>query len=304
MVKTLFAVLLGMAVLSGPVMAKTPADGFRLITPTTFDHKAELRLSGKTFDYYVLEPGSTVEVQVKGPSRLKMISRAIFSSASDSLSYAYAAAREGTKKPLVVRHTTRPADKASLTAEPAAAVGLSRVHVIDVPRGKQTYTFSLPKNATTRVLLRFSRETHAFSKRTAVVPMTPAEFTAAVDLVSGEATSTYYRIGTGHQVGLRLIGPATLKVLSRIEYDPNMNGRQKWKVRVTEDGKVKGTYALTSRKSEVTAYQAAAALVASRAETFYVEVPAGEHRYEFTLPDNHRTVLLRFLLPKTELAKE
>ena len=134
--------------------------------------------------------------------------------------------------------------------------------------------------------------------------MTPAEYTTAVDLVSHEETSAYYRVGTGHQVALKLVGPVTLKVLSRIEFDANMNGRQKWKVRVVEDGKTKGTYSLDSRKSEVTTYREKSALVASRAETFYVEVPAGEHRYEFTLPENHRTVLLRFLLPKNELAKE
>jgi hypothetical protein len=304
MVKILSFALLALALVVCPLAAKPHASGYRPLAPASFDKKAEVNLSGKNHTYYVLEPGTKVDVEVKGPSKLRVLTRAIFDGPGDSLTYTYAALRKGSRKATTFKQSTRPADKATLTGEAGKRVGLSRTKVIEVPRGAQTYTFSLPKNAPTRVLMHVTLDANEFTRGTDVVAMTPAEFTTAVDLVAREETTPYYRVGTGHQVALKLVGPVTLKVLSRIEFDANMSGKQKWKVRVSEDGKTKGTYSLASRKSEITSYREKSSLVASRAETFYVEVPAGEHRYEFTLPENHRTVLLRFLLPKNELAKE
>ncbi len=304
MAKTLSFALLALAILVGALMAKSRDTGYRPLAPAAFDKKVDVNLSGKNHAYYVLEHGTKVDVEVKGPSKLRIVSRAVFDVSADSLTYSYSGMRTGSRKATVYKHATRPADKVTLVSDSAKRIGLSRTKVIDVPRGTQTYTFTLPKNASTRVLMHFTLDANEFTRGTDVVAMTPSEFTTAVDLVSHEEASPYYRIGTGHQVALKLVGPVTLKVLSRIEFDANMSGRQKWKVRVSEDARTKGTYSLGSRKSDVTTYREQSALVASRAETFYVEVPAGEHRYEFTLPENHRTVLLRFLLPKNELAKE
>lgn len=304
MLKQVVLALTALSLLVAPAHAKKKTGGFNFIEPAAFDAKHEVLVSGKLREYYLLDEGGRIDVQVKGPSRLKVLSRVVLPANVDSVEYSYLALRKKSRKALTFDHSSRVTDKVGFAGEMEGAVGLSRSKIIDVPRGEQAYTFYLPKDAKYKVLLRFAVETNAFTRGTSVVPMTPNVFSKEIDLVAREEAATYYRIGTGYDVTLELIGPATLKVLSRIEFDQNMNGKQKWKVRVLEDGKVKGTYSLSGRRSQVTTYRELSSLVPSKAEVFYVEVPKGKHRYEFVLPDNHRTVLMKFLLPKGQLERE
>jgi hypothetical protein len=296
--------LLVLFMLAGPVFAQSPSDGFRFFTPSSYDTKMDILVSGKRREYFVLEEGRSIEIKVQGPSRLKVVSRAILNSAADSTEYTYLALRKGSRKTLTFSHRTHASDKAEFVGAAEGAISASRNKIVDIPRGEHVYTFYLPKNSGRKLFLRFALDTNAFTNGTPVVAMTPGEFTTQVDLVTAEEVSAYYRIGTGEHVAMTLIGPATLKVMARIEFDVNMSGKQKWKVQVTEDGRVKGTYSLTSIKSDITTYHQLSTLAASRAEVFYVEVPAGKHRYEFSLPENHRTTLLKFLLPNSQLQRE
>jgi hypothetical protein len=304
MAKPFYFVLLTLLVALVAVGAQEVPEGFHYVTPSTFDQKLSVLVSGKARDYYLLEPGKQIELKVTGPSRLRVLSRLVMESPKDSTEYTFLALKKDSKKTVSFTHKSYSSEKATLGGQLAGAVGESRTKVVDIPKGDQTYSFYLPKNATKKVLLRFAVETNDFTSGAPVVAMTPTEYTTQVDLISGEKVVPYYRVGTGHTVSLKLIGPATLKVLSRIEFDSTMTGIQKWRVQVTEDVKVKGTYSLSAGKSDTTAYREPSSLTASRAETFFVEVPTGSHSYDFKLPDNHRTALLRFLLPKNQLAKE
>jgi hypothetical protein len=290
--------------LVGLALAQGESEGFRFFTPTVYNARMQILVSGKRRDYCVLDEGRQIEIKVQGPSQLKVLSRAILTSATDSIQYTYLALRKGSRKTMTFSHRTHASDKAGFVGSAEGAISVSRIKIVDVPRGEHVYTFYLPKNFGRRLLMRFALNTNAFTNGTPVVAMTPEEFTTEVGLATGEEVSSYYRVGTGQHVALNLIGPATLKVMARIEYAANMTGQQKWKVQVTEDGRVKGTYSLASVKSEVTTYREPSPLVASRAELFYVEIPAGEHRYEFTMPENHRTTLLKFLLPKSQLERK
>ncbi|RPH92456.1 hypothetical protein EHM69_12750 [candidate division KSB1 bacterium] len=304
MYKRLFITLLAFCTVILPACAADESQGFQYFTPTVYDETAELLVSGKRRTYFVLQEGQQIEIKLKGPSRLKIMSRVVLSGASDSTQYTYLALRKGSRKTLSFSHQTYYSDKVAFAGAVEGTLSVSRTKIVDIPRGDHTYKLYLPKDSKRKVLFRFALETNAFTNGTPVVAMTPAEFTTPVDLVSGEEITTYYRIGTGHNVTLNLIGPATLKVLARIEYDQKMSGLQKWKVQVQEDGRVKSTYSLSTRKSDITNYREISSLVASRAEIFYVEIPAGEHRYIFLMPDNHRTTLLRFLLPASQLERD
>jgi hypothetical protein len=296
--------LLVVFMLAGPLFAQSESDGFRFFAPFSYDAKMEVLVSGKRREYFVLEEGHRIEIKVQGPSRLKVVSRVILKSAADSTEYTYLALRKDSRKTLTFSHRTYASDKVGFVGVGEGAISVSRNKIVEIPRGEHVYSLYLPKGSGHKLLLRFALDTRAFTNGTRVVAVTPGEFTTQVDLVTAEEVSSYFRIGTGEHVALTLIGPATLKVMARIEFNVSMTGKQKWKVLVTEDGRVKSTYSLTSVKSDITTYREASDRVASRAEVFYVEIPAGEHGYEFSMPENHRTTLLKFLLPETQLERE
>lgn len=291
------------AVILATIASAIAAD-FKFIAPYAFDRKIDVQIAGKNRAYYALSGDARVQVRVKGPTRLRVISRAILDSKQDSLEYKFLARREGGKKQITFRHRSREFENATVSQETEAGVTAVRAKQIDVPRGDQTYTFFLPRDSKQTVMLRFARESKEFAQGDKVVAMTPITYTTRVDLVTKEEATAYYRAGANDKVILRLIGPATLKVLNRIEFDQNMNGRQKWRVQVIEDGKLKATHSLSAKKSQITAYREASAFVSSHAQTVFVEVPEGTHEYEFRLPDNHRTALVRFLLPEKQLERE
>ena len=304
MVKRFFFVLFALLITTlSPVMAQGVSTGYRFIAPASFDRKVELLISGKRREYYALDQNKQIQITVKGPSKLRVVTRVLLDSPKDTADYSYIVERKGGKTFTIV-HSAGLSDKALLAGEGAKVVGESRSKVIDVPQGDQTFVFTLPRNGKRTLIARFAVETNQFTAGAPVVAMTPTEFTKEVDLTSGEKTVPYYRVGTGFNVSLHIIGAATVKVLSRIEFDQAMTGKQKWKVQVNEDGKVKATYPLSAGRSDTIAYHDSSPLVASWAETFFIEVPTGDHRYDFTLPDNHRTALLRFLLPKNQLVRE
>jgi hypothetical protein len=297
-------ILILLALVVAFVSIALATSGFRYHKPSAFNKDQQLVISGKTRHYYVLEDEALIEVAVDGPSKLKVMSRLAMKQDADSGSYTFEYLVDDSKSAKQISHKTVPSTKAEYTDKRAASIGLLRTHVIEVPRGKHTYKFRLPQGAAQAVYVRFSQQTNEFTDGTPVIVMTPFEFTSSVDLVTKEESYTYYRVSEKDRVVLKLVGPSTLKILSRIEYDSNMQGKQKWKVQVLEDGAVKRVYNLSSTKSDVNTYRETTNLVPSRAETFYVEIPAGEHVYEFKLPENHRSSILRFLMPKSQLDGE
>lgn len=279
-------------------------DGFVFLKPTTFDQDVKLTIAGKSRTYFVLDKDSRLSVSVDGPSQLKIMSRLDLPSATVQPDYEIEVQVEGTKKARSIHHTSKLSEKAESVSGTASYIGVLRSKVIDIPSGKHNVVVRIPEGSTDKVYVRLSQKTNEFTGGTSVVAMTPFEFTNEVELVSEEVVYPYYRIGASDRAALRLIGPATLKVLSRIEFSPEMKGSQKWKIQVMEDGKLKKNYSLSAGSSDVIQYKSPSPLLPSRAETFFVEVPEGEHVYEFRMVDDPRTSLMRFLLPKAELEGE
>ncbi len=278
--------------------------GYRYHKPSNFDKDIHLIISGKTRHYFVLEKDLQVEVTVKGPSKLKVMSRLVLDAKQESDSYKFNYQIDDSKKLRTISHETVISAKAEYKDTRETGIAVLRKHILEVPRGKHTYRFTIPEGSANTAYLRFSQKTNEFTGGTPVVAMTPFEFTTSIDLVSREQSYTYYRVSEQDRVALKLVGPATLKVLSRIEYDSQMQGKQKWKVQLMEDGSERRTYNLSATKSEINVYREDIDLVPSRAETFYIEIPKGEHVYEFKLPENHRSAIFRFLLPKSQLDGE
>ncbi len=278
--------------------------GFMYLKPTTYDQRTKLMIAGKSRTYFMLDKDNRVSVTVEGPSKLKIMTRLALQSEASEPEYSFEVEIEGNKKVRTIHHTSKLSEKAESGAEGPAFIGVLRSKVLDIPSGKHNVIIRVPDASTDVLYVRLSQKTNEFTGGTAVVAMTPFEYSSEVQLVADEEIYPYYRVSSTDRAALRLVGPATLKVLSRIEFSPEMKGNQKWQVKVLEDGKLKKSFNLSASQSDVIKYRNPAPLLPSRAETFFVEVPEGEHVYEFRMESDPRSALLRFLLPKTELAGE
>jgi hypothetical protein len=271
--------------------------------PAKFGKKAKITVAGKENDYYLLQGSTQIDVKLIGPCQLKVVSRLVMPQNDNKPTYHFFGKCKGSTDNYTFEHETKLAENVSMKDSASVKIAADRSKIITVPAGEQIYSFFLTPGANEKVYLHFSKTSNGLTKPKKTVAATPIVYSSKVELLANEKTQTYYRIGHGEKVSLKLTGPTTLKGFCRIEYDSSMTGDQKWRMQVTEDSKIKGTYPFTAPKSHTTFYSEKCALVPSRAEAFFVEVPAGEHMYEFTVPENHRTVLLKFSLPHNENGK-
>ncbi len=301
-----YLLVVAFAVSLSPAIAasESAANGFKSIVPSKFDRKVEIRVSGKVREYYALQQGQSIEISVTGPAKMRLLSRAVLASGKDEMKYAYTVNRLDGGKDQTIRHSAPASESAAFAGELSGTLSESRSKIVDVPRGPQVYTLTLQDFDVPDLFFRVFVNTNEFYDGSGVVAMTPNSFTTEVPLLTNEETVVYYRVGRTDHVRLSLVGPATLKVITRVEFDSTMIGEQRWKVQVNEDGMTKATYNLSASKSDVSLYKGPSSLVPSAGETFYIEIPRGEHAYEFTLPENHRTALLRCLLPKSQLERK
>ncbi|MFH1011235.1 MAG: hypothetical protein V1784_08375 [bacterium] len=291
------ALLLGLTIAAGAKVR------WRTVAPQRFDRKVTLRISEKNRTYYLLRKDCEIEVRLTGPTKLRVISRAEIPSSKKQSRYTYLVRRDDGKP---VEFSRR--GKVSAEARPArngsTKLSAGEKHVLNVPAGSHSYTFRLPEKSSDRLFLRFHQLEGDLGAPTQVVAMTPQLWTKSVDLVVREETTTYYRLGEENEIALRLIGPAKLKVLARLEFHPDMQGQQDFRLQVLEDGLIKATYPLSTTESDVCQYLETSTLVPAKAEIFYLDIPQGEHDYRFVLLDGNHTVLLKFLLPKKDLGGE
>lgn len=293
-------IILLVLIFTGGLCAKAR---WQRVIPQEFDKKVTLRISEKNRIYFALQKDAQIQVRISGPTRLRVISRVQIPSSKDEYRYSYFV-RKNEGKWIKYSQRAEVSTHTKLVGKSSAQISESKERIFKVPEGTHTYTFRLPKNSSRREFLRFHQREGDFGTPTDVVAMTPQIASESVDLIVREKVTTYYRLQKGNDVLLRLIGPATLKVLARLEFDPNMRGRQNFRVQVFENDLIKGTYSLTSEKSDVCQYKEMSSLVPSKGETFYVDIPQGEHEYRFVRPENHRSVLIKFLLPKKDLDGE
>lgn len=256
---------------------------------------------GKKLSYYPLIKGDEIYVTVEGPTRLRVLTRIEFGeNLGGEKSYYLRYERDDGKKSKFRRVTTAAAS-AVLAELPSTHLGTSRSVYIKVPPGKHTYRFYVGAKSNYRLYLRFYERVSTVNPDADNVAFTPSMFTTSVPLIINEEEVTYYRSGRQDSVRLGVIGPTTIKVLARLEFDPTMIANQKFRINVLEDGIEKHIYPLRSEPSEVAEYREISETIVGKGAKFFIEVPRGKHEYCFKIIDNGRNVLLRFFIPSEDL---
>lgn len=267
-------------------------------------------IGGKPFVYRRLDDERAVEITVGGPARLRIATRYAYpprrrrSPPPAEASYAILVSRDGGEAVAHARSTV----PGSNAVWGSRTLGENREIHLAVPEGRHTYRILLPPDAPRRVLARFARRSAppgaAAPPAGRQAPMSPAEFAAAVVLITGERESTHFRATPARPAVLEVFGPTRLSVSARLEFDERMLGTQDYRLEVREDGAVKHTYQMSAERSDVTRYRSEAGRVPGVGRTVTVEVPPGLHAYEVRPRGTiARGVLLKFSIPARDVGR-
>lgn len=139
----------------------------------------------------------------------------------------------------------------------------------------------------------------ALSAKTEWKAIKPSRAGDKAKIVVKDKPITYYRLGAATPIEAKVNGKTRLKVYVRCDLPGDAKPPVKYAFQASLDGKEPVTFEATAVPSKVAKYEGAGAAVPGDPDSFYVDVPAGEHTVTLTVPkDSKETVNVRLYTPK------
>lgn len=263
------------ALLMLPIGSTAHASTWTSVESLAGHHPISVIVDGKPRNYFRLTPDQPLVVPGDGPGRLRIYSRAEFAKGANGV-VSYTLRVMDGKHELEHEDTeTSPSDRVHLAAS-GAAVGKSRRLTVDVPQGASD--LRLEVSGVSSMLVRLQRAA-ALRNGVTMVSLTPVDAWRSVLVAEGEKSIPYYSIAVGKPVRVRVVGPTTLEVMTRLDFDASMRGTQPYQVSVTERSKrIRNTQFKTTKATTAT-YLNLQDRVPSKFDRFSLPVPAGTHEF-------------------------
>ena len=233
----------------------------------------DVLVKGKSRSYVRLTADAPLSLTVQGPGRLRIVSRAeLPPGGGQVVSYRVRVAEAGA----VLREQTTessPASKASLKGQ-ESVICKSRTFTVEIPDGAHSIVLTPSGTPSVLVRLLFSGPR---SKEMPMVSLTPVEAARSVTVSEGEKLIPYYSVLSGKPVRLRVVGPTTLELTARLDFDASMRGAQTYRLGISSDGRHLRTVEFRTTKSLTANYTDLKNRVASKLGRVVLPVGNGTH---------------------------
>ncbi len=270
--------LLAVAVLVAAATAVSAKTNWRSVKPRSDAGKICLQVESQDFEYCVLDAEKPALLSLRGPRRLKIVTRYLFS-ADDPEEQSYTLrvlmdGREVLRKSLRGRVLSGPA-----YCDQAGEVGALRKVYVDVPTGQHEIQVLGGAPPGGNVAARFFRESR--QQKTRDVAFAPESFDAVYHLqfASGKQ-STYYHFSEETPLRFTVKGPTNLKIYTRLDFDHTMNGDQNYSLELLRGGESQNVYHYHASKLSAAAYRERPDILPGDRKLMRISVPPGVHRFE------------------------
>jgi len=273
----------------------------KILKPKNAASKITIIISGKHRIYYSLSIIEPIIVTTKGPGKLRIITRGQFDpQGKTTMDYSVYYRVNGGQKIKADFDNVKRDSKAKFKETTLGYPGTGEDIIMELGRGEHTIELWCgTENSKINVRFLF---TEIKAKRIDWVSLSPLYPNEPVDLVTNETVYCYYRFSEKKPLKIKITGPTTFRVLSRVENHYQMKGRINYRLQVKEDKAVKNTYLLSSFRSEVTVYRRGCGKTPGKAREIVITVPKGTHIYEIIpLDKDKETILARILFPKKDV---
>lgn len=264
--------------------------------------KTSLKVKNKNWSYWEISEKTPLKFKVTGPTRIRLLTRAVIPDKQKETLYGIIVTSNGQNRNFIGR-ASEVAKDVKHTRDNSLQIAQSRNLYFAVPAGEHEFAFSLPKNTKQPVFVRAFTEGE---KKPApnYVAFLPRKFSEEVPIIVNEQEYIYYRASSDKPIEIEVIGPTRIRALSRLEFDHSMRGEKSYRIQVKENEKILVTKPFTSQVSGVAAYRSKNDMIIGKGDAFYIDVPAGKHRYTILTPDAGFSVLFRFYIPQSDLGLE
>jgi hypothetical protein len=292
----LILILLAISVLS------FAAPKTKVLIPKNAKSSISINISGKSLKYYQTSVDEATILIVRGPGKLKVITRGQLNSKSNKqLNYVVYYRINGGEKIKVEFSDVKPDNNAYFKDASLGFPSTGENINVELSRGENTVEVWCG-SANQKICIRnlFSTIKEKKIDWYKLSPMYPNE---PVSLVTNEDVVSYFRYSSSKSLKFKITGPTIVRVLNRVEFDYKMKGKINCRIEVKEDKKVKNTYMLCADRSDVTRYKKDGKKIPGKAKEIVINIPSGTHTYTL-LPLDNCTVLARILFPKKDITLE
>lgn len=274
--KRLCFALLALSTLA--LLPQEAAAAWRSLTPADSAGDVCLAVKGESFDYALLDPAKPAVMDVRGPRKIKVVSRYLFG-AGDSGTGVYTLRVLMDGEEVLRRSYSSELVTGATRCSGGGEAAALRSTTIKVPTGKHQIQVYAEVEGEGRAAARFYREVKRAKTRD--VAFAPEQYASVAKLqFASGSTSTYYHFHADSPLAFTVTGPTTLKVYTRLDFDHRMNGAQGYALELLRDGVSVNTYHYQAEKLESAAYVGRPQVLPGDRKLLRVPVPRGRHRYE------------------------
>lgn len=268
---------------------------YKAFTPSGGGKSVIIQSGTKKLKYYAVSKGTSFGFDVTGPAKVKIRTRAAVKPGIKDINYEIqvweadkmAAGRKVKTIPSVLRIDNQD-------------IGMARDLFFKVSNGKHSYRMWVVSDNADQFYTRFYK-TPRPRKATGFNISKPDQFTEEVNLVTGKKTLPYYLVDGNGGVSLNVVGPVQLKIYCRANFNQNMIGKVKYTLGMFENGKEAGRFEGAAKKTGSVQFKELADLVPSTLVTHIIDVPSGNHSYQFKKIDSASPSLaVRFKVGKVD----
>lgn len=221
--------------------------------------------------YFRVAADSPLTFTVDGPGRVRLVSRAeLPQAASHPVSYRVRV-DEGGKLLKEQATETSAADGVTLGGS-KAVICKSRSVGLDLSAGHHRLTVSVT-GAPSALVRIFSSSPQR--DRAEMISITPVEAPRSVTVSEGEKLIPYYTVFPGRPVTLRIVGPTSLELSTRLDFDATMRGTQAYRIAITKRGVRVREAQFKTTKATTASYTDLKDRSASKVDRIVIPLPDG-----------------------------
>jgi len=269
----LVGLALGLA-LAGAAPA-VAASQWRLTAPVRAAGEACVRVGGEAVPYVLLEEETPAVLRVRGPRRLKIVTRHLAPPApGDEAAYVVHVTID--ERLDVDRAERAPRAAAVVTCGDERPLGALRRSYVSIPKGWHDVSVTVSGGP---VAARFLRE--RTTRRTVWTSYAPERFAGVGHLqFDSGARSTYYRFDSTQPLGFVVSGPTDVEVWVRLDFDHTMRGVQPFALTVSLDGEPWRDFHFDADRLDSAVWIEKPDVLPGERKTLRLKVPEGRHRVE------------------------
>jgi hypothetical protein len=270
----------------------------RPIRPDAFLEALELKVEGKTFSYWSLDGTRPLVLTVRGPGRVRLITRLAQDDPDGEGSYEIVV-RQGIE--VVARSSFRVLPATLVEGGDVPAWGRHRNVTFRVPPGTHTYRVELGGDRSGVVAARPRFLPPRRSRRR--VSITPETYGRVLTLIRDEKEISYYLLTPDAPLKAEILGPTELQVSSRLDFDRDMKGGlHGYALEIAEGGETIRQISYEVTRSQVAAWRDRPEIVPGVVKSVRVPLGEGLHELEIRLTNTvARGVAVKLYLPAEDV---